>query len=147
MGLWNFVKNAGKKVFGAAEAAEAPAEAEAAIKQEVQDLGLDHSGLDLKVDGDKVVLSGQAVSQEVKEKIILAAGNVDGIAAVEDTAAAPDAREPIFHTVEKGDTLWAIASKHLGNGADYMKIFEANRPMLGDPDKIYPGQMLRIPQG
>ncbi len=145
MGLWNFVKSAGKKVFGSAEAAEAPADAEVAIKKEVEDLGLDHSGLDLKVEGDKVVLSGEAVSQEIKEKIILAAGNVEGIAAVEDTAAAPDAREPVFHTVEKGDTLWAISSKHLGNGADYMKIFEANRPMLSDPDKIYPGQMLRIP--
>lgn len=146
MGLWNFVKNAGKSVFGKAEASEAPAEAEAAIKKEVEGLGLDHTGLDLKLDGDKVILSGDAVSQEVKEKIILAAGNVDGIAAVEDTAGAPDAREPIFHTVEKGDSLWAISSRYLGNGADYMKIFEANTPMLSDPDKIYPGQMLRIPQ-
>jgi len=146
MGLWNFVKNAGKSVFGSAEAAEAPEVAEAAIKKEVNDLGLDHAGLDLKVEGDKVVMSGAAVSQEVKEKIILAAGNIEGIASVEDTASTPDAREPVFHTVEKGDTLWAISAKHLGNGAHYQKIFEANKPMLSDPDKIYPGQMLRIPQ-
>lgn len=144
MGLWNFVKNAGKSVFGKAEAAEAPAEE--AIKKEIEDLGLDHTGIDLKVEGDKVVVSGDAVSQEAKEKIILAAGNIEGIAAVEDTAGAPDAREPVFHTVEKGDTLWAISAKHLGNGAHYEKIFEANRPMLSHPDKIYPGQMLRIPQ-
>jgi len=91
-------------------------------------------------------MSGAAVSQEVKEKIILAAGNIEGIASVEDTASTPDAREPVFHTVEKGDTLWAISAKHLGNGAHYQKIFEANKPMLSDPDKIYPGQMLRIPQ-
>ncbi len=146
MGLWNFVKNAGKSVFGSAEAAEAPEAAEAAIKKEVGDLGLDLDGLDLKVEGDKVVMSGAAVSQEVKEKIILAAGNIDGIASVEDTASTPDAREPVFHTVEKGDTLWAISAKHLGNGAHYQKIFEANTPMLSHPDKIYPGQMLRIPQ-
>ena len=146
MGLWNFVKNAGKSVFGKADAAEAPEEAEIAIKKEVEDLGLDHTGIDLKVEGDKVVMSGEAVSQEVKEKIILAAGNLEGIAAVEDTVAAPDAKEPVFHTVEKGDTLWAISAKHLGNGAHYEKIFEANKPMLSHPDKIYPGQMLRIPQ-
>lgn len=145
MGLWNFVKNAGKSVFGSAEAAETPDVAETAIKKEIEDLGLDHTGLDMKVDGDKVVFSGEAVSQEVKEKIILAAGNVEGIAAVEDTAAAPDAREPVFHTVEKGDTLWAISAKYLGNGAKYEQIFEANKPMLSHPDKIYPGQMLRIP--
>ena len=144
MGLWNFVKNAGKSVFGKAEAAEAPAED--AIKKEIEELGLDHKGIDLKVDGDKVVISGDAVSQETKEKIILAAGNIEGIAAVEDTVAAPDAREPVFHTVEKGDTLWAISAKYLGNGAHYEKIFEANRPMLSHPDKIYPGQMLRIPE-
>lgn len=144
MGLWNFVKNAGKSVFGKAEAAEAPAEE--AIKKEIEDLGLDHKGIELAVEGDKVVISGDAVSQEEKEKIILAAGNIEGISAVEDTAGAPDAREPVFHTVEKGDTLWAISAKHLGNGAHYEKIFEANRPMLSHPDKIYPGQMLRIPQ-
>ena len=143
MGLWNFVKNAGKSVFGSAKAETAPEEA---IKAEIDDLGLDASGLDIKVDGDRVVVSGDAVSQEVKEKIILAAGNIDGIAEVEDTAAAPDEREPVFHTVEKGDTLWAISAKQLGNGAHYEKIFEANRPMLSHPDKIYPGQMLRIPE-
>tara|TARA_B110000908_G_scaffold170455_1_gene230086 strand:+ start:3230 stop:3412 length:183 start_codon:yes stop_codon:yes gene_type:complete len=58
----------------------------------------------------------------------------------------PSAGEPVFHTVEKGDTLWAIFSKTLGKGARYEEIFEANKPMLSHPDKIYPGQMLRIPQ-
>lgn len=142
MGLWNFIKDAGKAIgIGSAEAAE-PADQ---IKAEIADLGLDSSGMDIVVDGDKVTITGDAVSQEVKEKVILAAGNVEGIAAVEETVAAPDAKEPVFHTVEKGDTLWAISSKHLGNGARYEEIFEANKPMLSHPDKIYPGQMLRIP--
>lgn len=142
MGLWNFIKEAGKAVgIGSAEASE-PAEA---LKAEIEELGLDASGVDITVDGDTVQLSGEAVSQEVKEKIILAAGNVEGIAAVNEEVSAPDAREPVFHTVEKGDTLWAISAKHLGNGARYEEIFEANRPMLSHPDKIYPGQMLRIP--
>jgi nucleoid-associated protein YgaU len=142
MGLWNFIKDAGKAIgIGSAEAAE-PADQ---IKAEIEELGLDASGMDIVVEGDKVTITGDAVSQEVKEKVILAAGNVEGIAAVEESVAAPDAKEPVFHTVEKGDTLWAISAKHLGNGARYEEIFEANRPMLSHPDKIYPGQMLRIP--
>jgi nucleoid-associated protein YgaU len=52
----------------------------------------------------------------------------------------------VFHEVKKGESLWAISSKTLGNGSRYMEIFEANKPMLSDPDKIYPGQNLRIPQ-
>ncbi len=141
MGLWSFVKGSGKKLFGAAEAAEAPAED--TLKKEVEALGLDASGLDITVDGDKVKVTGDAVSQEMKEKIILAVGNVEGVAEVEDEVAGGD---PVFHTVEKGDTLWAIAAKTLGNGARYEEIFEANKPMLSHPDKIYPGQVLRIPQ-
>lgn len=141
MGLWNFVKKAGKRLSGRAEAAEAPDEA--ALQKEVADLGLDASGLEISVDGDKVKVTGDAVSQEMKEKVILAVGNVEGVAAVEDEVAGGD---PVFHTVEKGDTLWAISEKTLGSGARYNEIFEANRPMLSDPDKIYPGQVLRIPQ-
>lgn len=140
MGLWNFVKNAGKSLFGAAEAAEPDADT---LKKEVEDLGLDAKGLDISVDGDKVKVSGDAVSQEMKEKVILAVGNVEGVAAVEDEAGGGD---PVFHTVEKGDTLWAISEKTLGSGARYNEIFEANKPMLTHPDKIYPGQVLRIPQ-
>ncbi len=79
----------------------------------------------------------------MKEKVILAVGNIEGVAAVEDDAGG-DA--PVFHTVEKGDNLWKIAEKTLGKGARYTEIFEANKPMLSDPDKIYPGQVLRIPQ-
>ncbi len=142
MGLWNFIKTAGKAIgIGSAEAAE-PADA---IRAEIEDLGLDASGVEIAVDGDTVKVSGNAVDQETREKIILAAGNVEGIAAVDEDVSAPDAKEPVFHTVEKGDTLWAIASKHLGNGSRYPEIFEANKPMLSDPNKIYPGQNLRIP--
>ena len=114
------------------------------LQDEIKELGLDATGMEITVDGDKVTVSGEAVSQEMKEKVILAVGNVEGVAAVED--AVPSAAEPVFHTVEKGDTLWAISSKTLGNGARYEEIFEANKPMLSHPDKIYPGQMLRIPQ-
>ncbi|MBK1635800.1 peptidoglycan-binding protein LysM [Rhodovulum adriaticum] len=142
MGLWKFMKGAGKRLSGRAEAAEAPSEDE--LKKEIADLGLEAEGLEIAVEGDKVTVSGAAASQEAKEKVILAVGNIAGVAQVEDAAGGT---EPVFHTVEAGDSLWAIAEKTLGNGARYTEIFEANRPMLSDPDKIYPDQVLRIPQG
>uniref|UniRef100_UPI003D0E461F LysM peptidoglycan-binding domain-containing protein n=1 Tax=Roseibium sp. TaxID=1936156 RepID=UPI003D0E461F len=78
--------------------------------------------------------------------LILAAGNVLGVAKVEeDISVASSEPEANFHTVVKGDTLWKISEKAYGNGARYQAIFEANRPMLSDPDKICPGQVLRIP--
>ena len=145
MGVWSFVKDAGKSLFGGtAEAADAPQEE--VLKQEVKVLGLDTTGMDIKVGDDgKVTVSGKAVSQEMKEKVILAVGNVEGVGEVHDDV--PDAgAAPVFHEVKKGDTLSAIAKKTLGNANRYNEIFEANRPMLSHPDKIYPGQMLRIPQ-
>lgn len=135
MGLFNFWKKSGKTV-----ADEPTAEA---LKKEVADLGLDAKGLDIAVEGDKVVIKGDAVSKETREKIILAVGNVAGVAEVEDD----DPEDAVFHTVEAGDNLSAIAKKTLGSANRYMEIFEANKPMLSDPDKIYPGQVLRIPQG
>ncbi|WP_299354358.1 peptidoglycan-binding protein LysM [uncultured Shimia sp.] len=138
MGLWNFLKGAGKSLVGGDDTPDAEA-----LKAEVEGLGLDAEGLDITVDGDKVTVTGDAVSQEMREKVILAVGNVEGVAAVEDANPGAD---PKFHTVEKGDTLWAISEKALGKGNRYNEIFEANRPMLSHPDKIYPGQVLRIPQ-
>ncbi|WP_208353830.1 peptidoglycan-binding protein LysM [Pseudaestuariivita rosea] len=132
MGLFNFWKKE-----------EDPAPEAEAVKEQIKDLGLDTSGMDISVDGDVVKVTGKAVSQEVKEKVIMAAGNLNGVAAVEDEV---EGAAPVFHEVKKGDTLWKIAEDTLGDGSRYQEIFEANRPMLSDPDKIYPGQMLRIPQ-
>lgn len=148
MGLWDFVKSAGKMLGGggAANAAEPEAPTPDALKKEISDLGLKADGLDVTVEGDTVKVSGTAASQEEKEKIILAAGNVLGVSKVEDAISAPAAgAEPVFHTVAKGDTLWKIAEQTLGKGARFQEIFEANKPMLSDADKIYPGQVLRIP--
>lgn len=137
MGLLSFVKSAGKKLFGGDDS-----ENTEALKKEIDGLGLDAKGLDIKVEGEKVVVAGDAISQEVKEKVLVAVGNVEGVAEVEDMI---EGSEGTYHTVVKGDTLWAIAEKTMGNGTKYQEIFEANRPMLSDPDKIYPGQVLRIP--
>jgi len=146
MGLWDFVKSAGKALgIGEADAKEAPAPTPEALKKEIEDLGLKSEGLDVTVEGDTVKISGRAPTQEEREKIILATGNVAGVARVEEAIEAPNAAEPVFHTVAKGDTLWKISENTLGSGARYKEIFEANKPMLKDPDKIYPGQVLRIP--
>ena len=134
MGLFNFWKKSGKKL-----ASEPTAES---LNKEVKDLGLDTKGAEITVEGDVVKVSGGTLSAEEREKVILAVGNVEGVASVEDTAA----DGAVFHTVEKGDTLSAIAKKTLGNANRYPEIFEANKPMLSHPDKIYPGQVLRIPQ-
>lgn len=139
MGLWSFVKGAGQSLFGGKDK-----EPEAAdLEDLVSKLGLNQDGLEFAVKGDTVEVKGAAVDQETKEKIIMAVGNIEGIAAVEDNAGGDD---PVFHTVEKGDTLWGISSKTLGNGARYEEIFEANKPMLSHPDQIYPGQVLIIPK-
>jgi nucleoid-associated protein YgaU len=143
MGFFDFVKNAGKSIFGSsADAAEAdPAEA---IAKEVGDPSLADK-IKVEVDGETVKVSGDVPDQETREKIIVAAGNVEGISKVDESLkAADDKPEGKFHTVEKGDTLWAIAEKAYGDGSKYMTIFEANKPMLSHPDKIYPGQVLRI---
>ncbi len=142
-GVVPFAKMAGRglgKIFKGREAKER-------LEKEVDDLGLKKDGVDINVDDDgKVVISGEAMSQEMKEKIILAVGNVEGVGEVEDTASAKDGGAASqFHTVVSGDTLWKISKKYYGKGSRYPEIFEANRPMLTHPDKIYVGQVLRIP--
>jgi nucleoid-associated protein YgaU len=93
-----------------------------------------------------VKVAGTAPDQATKEKLVLALGNVAGVAAVEESVTTAAAEpEAVIYVVKKGDTLSAIAQKHYGKASRYMAIFEANRPMLKDPDKIYPGQALRIP--
>ena len=143
MGLFSFLRGKGK-ALGTAQAAEAPPDKDA-LEKELDDLGLDRSGVELEVEPHRhrVRIKGHPKDQETREKVILAVGNVAGVAEVEDEATGP---EPRFHTVEKGESLWKIAEATLGEGSRYMEIFEANKPMLTDPDKIYPGQVLRIPQ-
>jgi len=140
MGMFDFIADAGKKLFGIGDA-----DAAEAIEKEVAELGLD-GDVKVVVDGDTVKITGAAPTQEAREKLILAAGNIEGVAKVEESiqtaASGPEAQ---YHTVAKGDTLWAIASKYYKKGSEYNGIFEANKPMLSHPDKIYPGQVLRIP--
>ncbi len=153
MGLMSFIKEAGRKLgIGSAaatqaEGAPAPATPDvAALEEEVKSLGLDVKDLKIEVDGDKVKVFGVAVDQATKEKLLLALGNVAGVAQVEDDVTTQEAApEATIYVVKKGDTLSAIAKAHYGAASKYMVIFDANKPMLKDPDKIYPGQALRIP--
>ena len=162
MGLFSFIKNAGAKVFGIGktteeEAAEARAAANAAelraeeaaarnLEGTINDLQLQVEGLNVFVDDDMARISGMAYDQATKEKVVLVVGNTAGIATVDDQMTVEHVEpEAQFHTVESGDTLGKIAKHYYGNAMKYPVIFEANKPMLTDPDKIYPGQVLRIP--
>lgn len=157
MGLLSFIREAGEKLFGRDDAqAAAPDQAAAAnthaaeaIRAYVAKLNLAPSDLAVTFDSATGVatVSGTAPDQATKEKILLAAGNVQGVGQVDDRLTVAKAAEPEarFHTVMRGDTLSAIAKTYYGDSNKYNAIFEANKPMLAHPDKIYPGQVLRIP--
>ncbi len=147
MSLIDFVKNVGEKVVDLLTPGNANAETQ--IKEHVKNVGLGNPNISATVDGDKVVLKGEVASQEEKEKIILAAGNIEGVAKVDadglTVAGATVVTEAQFVTVQKGETLSAISLRVYGNANQYNKIFEANKPLLKSADKIYVGQVLRIP--
>ena len=145
MGLFSFIKDAGAKLFGGgAQAATADD-----LKKEVSGHGFDATKLQINVDGDKVKLSGQAMTQEEAEKIILSLGNTIGVAEVDTSGLQiqQPATESKMYTVQKGDTLWKIAETQYGkgNGAKYTEIVKANSPPVKNPDLIQPGWVLRIP--
>ncbi len=148
MGLFDFVKAAGKALGISGEDETPTADA---LKKELDSHGLGTKGVEVEVKGDTAVIKGDVADQSIFEKAVIAVGNSLGISKVEASevqVGGSDAAAPHLHTVVKGDTLWAIAEKAYGKGGGpkYNKIFEANRPMLTHPDKIYPGQVLRIPQ-
>ena len=162
MSLISFIREAGEKLFKApaATTAATPAAqpdiaalnktAGEAIEKYIASQKLKADGLDVKYDGasQTVTVTGVAPDQETKEKIVLCCGNVAAVSKVNDmlTVATPAEAESTYRAVKSGDTLSKIAKEAYGDANAYMKIFEANRPMLSDPDKIYPGQMLRIPK-
>ena len=165
MGLFSFAKDIGDKIFHrnkdaapASQPASTPAATPAApaepsaqeianllIQRIQQNAKINNLSVNYNGDTDTVTINGSAPTQADREKAILAAGNVQLVAQVQDNISV-DTPEPEsrMYTVKSGDTLSKIAQDVYGNG-DYMKIFEANKPLLSDPNKIYPGQVLRIP--
>jgi nucleoid-associated protein YgaU len=150
MGIFDFVKAAGEKLLGIGtkSAVAAPAAGKAiADHVKKQGLGVKEDLEIIWVDG-KAKVTGTAKTQADKEKAILAIGNVEGVSQVEEDIKVQEAappKESRMYTVKKGDTLSAIAKAMYGKSSKYPVIFEANKPMLSHPDKIYPGQVLRIP--
>lgn len=138
--IFKFAKDAGEAVsksFGTL--ADGIKDRVAKHKTDVKDLHVEQMG-------EKIILKGEAANQAELEKAILAAGNTPGVAEVESQIAVKNPEPPsTFYTVKSGDTLGKIAKAHYGDAGKYPVVFEANKPMLKDPDKIYPGQSLRIP--
>jgi len=165
MGLLDSVRDAGEKLFGMGkakaamqDAAAAPADeakvksandaASDAIVAYIQSQNLSATGMVVAFDGanSTVTVYGIAPDQATMEKIVLCCGNVAGVAKVNNMMSV-DRSEPeaTYYTVVSGDNLSKISKAHYGDPNKYMKIYEANTPMLKHPDKIYPGQVLRIP--
>ncbi len=156
MGLFDFVKGIGKKNTAAAEPQVAPVAAEPTAQEvankllgHIKSLGLPISGLSVSYNAttDLATVVGQVQSQADREKIILAVGNIDHVAQVDDqlTVATPEP-ESKFYTVKSGDNLSKISKEFYGDANKYNKIFEANKPLLKNADDIFPGQVLRIPE-
>ena len=151
MGIFDFIKDIGEKLGGKDEKDDANEALDERMKgnalmRHVMKLGLEVENLRIDYDDGVATVTGNAADQATKERVVLAVGNTLGVARVDDrmTVESPEP-EATFYTVEKGDSLSKIAKEHYGDAMKYPMIFEANKPMLKDPDKIYPGQVLRIP--
>jgi len=147
MGIFDSVKDAGERLFGGKEArAEAKQESEEALINQVRQMGLKVDDLSIDFNDGVALIRGSAASQEEREKVVLLVGNTKGVGQVDDQMTVRmQTAEALLYTVESGDTLSKIAREQYGSAGKYMAIFDANKPMLKDPNKIYPGQVLRIP--
>ena len=158
MGLFSFIKEAGEKLFGGKDAQASTAapptqdelntKAAKAIETYIASQNLGTSNVQVAFDGTqgKVTVKGTAPTQAAKEKVTLCCGNVSSVSDVtNDMTVTNPEPEAKYYDVVSGDTLSGISKKMYGDANKYMTIFEANKPMLSDPNKIYPGQKLRIP--
>lgn len=164
MGLFDFLKDKGKKVH---KDDDDDITKSKSWSDHLRDNGVDPTGLTFRWSPEKLTVSGTVDSQADKERAVVILGNVKGVSRVDDqiqvasaqgggktwdssprfesTQATPSDWRSDTYTVQSGDTLSGIAKKVYGDGGEYMRIFNANKPMLKDPDEIYPGQVLIIP--
>lgn len=148
MGLFNFGRDRGQQpktpIRQGAEQANA-----AEIAEMLRDLGITIESGRITVRGEEVTITGKASDASEREKAILVIGNIKGVGKVNDQITVANhtpAAQSQFYEVKSGDTLSKLAKQFYGDANKYSAIFQANQPMLKDPDEIYPGQMLRIPQ-
>lgn len=145
MGLFDFVGDIGRKLFSKAE------DASDAVTKHIAE---DNPGVDnvsVTVENGVANIQGVAASATALEKAILMAGNIAGITSVKADGVTIQSGETLagddeFYVIQKGDTLWAIAEKTYGNGAKYTAIVDANKEVIKDADKIFPGQKIRLPK-
>lgn len=140
--MFEFIKDIGEKLFSSYE------EAAQKIKSHIQsdNPGVENVDVEVNEEGN-LTLKGEAKDQAALEKAALMAGNVQGVSKVDVSGVKvqePKKQKVQIYEIQKGDTLWAIAQKFYGNGNMYKKIFEDNKEVIKDPDKIYPGQKIRI---
>lgn len=164
MGMFDFIKEAGEKLLGQGPAKEAQETAAAdptpenlevlsqtageAIETYIRSMDLEIEELAVSFDAPTatVTVAGVAPDQATKEKVLLCCGNVAQVSAVEDMITVSSSEpESEMYVVVRGDTLSKISKQFYDTPNKYQQIFEANEPMLSHPDKIYPGQVLRIP--
>lgn len=144
MGLFDFAKNFGKKIFG-----DDDDDASEKLQAHIEDDNPGVQGLQVSVEDGVATISGEAESQSAYEKAVLMAGNALGVTSVEAAGLSAPEQEQTFdvnyYEIQEGDSLWKIAEQFYGNGSKYEKIFEENREVITDPDLIFPGQKIRIP--
>ncbi|XNM88638.1 potassium binding protein Kbp [Escherichia coli] len=148
MGLFNFVKDAGEKLWDAVTGQHDKDDQAKKVQEHLSKTGIpDADKVNIQIADGKATVTGDGLSQEAKEKILVAVGNISGIASVDDQVkTATPATASQFYTVKSGDTLSAISKQVYGNANLYNKFFKAKNPILKSPDKIYPGRVLRIPE-
>lgn len=146
MGLFDFAANIGKKIFNKEE------DASQAVTAHLNEDNPGVENVQVTVENGVANLSGVAATAAAVEKAVLMAGNIEGISevkidGVEIANGEALAGDDEFYVIQKGDTLWEIATKAYGNGAKYKAIVEANKEVIKDENKIFPGQKIRIPKG
>jgi nucleoid-associated protein YgaU len=149
MGFFDFVKDAGAQLFNT------DAEAARNIKEHLEIKTSGIKNIDVSFDDGVATICGDCVNQATKDNAVLMVGNIKGVSKVvaddlKVAAPAADAPPPVaakaeFYTIKSGDTLSAIAKNYYGKASAYMRIVEANKEVITDPDKIFPGQKIRIP--
>ena len=141
MGLFDFVKDIGEKIFGGEDD---PAQK---IKEHIESRNPGIKDLHVDFKDGQVSLSGNTDNAEAMEKAVLLAGNVQGVGDVKaEKIQSPEQKAKVeYYVIQSGDTLSKIAKQYLGDAMAYPKIFEANREVIKDANLIYPGQKIRIP--